>query len=423
MTASFAPEPTVEATFDDGSRVDIPAGALNEAAKRIDAANRRLARAGVPDMFTYTVEEYDETTTKDGLTVVEPRIVLTLSAPALSFGGWRFQASLDIIDGQAIISTAPGVDLSGWERPDAHQCDHCGLSRARTHSYVVRHEDTGEIRQIGRSCLSLFLGVRPAGLWAMQWADDALSDLENSDDFEYLGLTAPTMWDPRELLALAVVLSQEGRSFVSRAASDVGRPATADLVQAVLVPPLRETASQKVERLAIAAQAQTVDPALLDAMIDSAADLGDSDYAQNLAALAGLDYIPAKHVNIWVSLVGVYFRQEQRKQEVESLPELTGDFLAGEGEKITDITGLIVTLTSFESSYGYPPKMITVLVVHTDCGHLVKWKGSVPDEVDGKPLGHRQRITITRGTVAENETYRGRPQTRIVRAKLARPTD
>ncbi|PZT99638.1 MAG: hypothetical protein DI630_16480 [Gordonia sp. (in: high G+C Gram-positive bacteria)] len=409
------------ATVDDGSTVDIPATSVDEAVKRIDAANRRLGRAGVTDRFTYTLEPYEDITRKDGITVVEPRVVLTLSAPTLSFGGWVFQAALDIIDGQAIVSTAPGADLSAWERPAAHHCDHCGLNRSRTHSYVVRHQGTGEVRQIGRSCLPLFLGMRPAGLWAMQWADDALSDLTEREGSS--SPDAPRLWDGRQVLALATVLSDRGRSFVPRAAAGHGRMATADQVWAILAPPPREPAAVRAARLEAVEQSEQVDPADIDAVIASIAGMGDSDYTQNLAVLAGLDHIPSKHVNLWVSLVGVYFRHERRKEQVAALPELTGNYIAEVGEKITDVTGLIVTLTSFESDYGYPPKLVTVLVVHTDCGHLIKWKGTVPDEVDGQQLENRQRITIARGTVAEHDEYNGRPQTRIVRGKLARPAE
>ena len=84
-------------------------------------------------------------------------------------------------------------------------------------------------------------------------------------------------------------------------------------------------------------------------------------------------------------------------------------------------TGIVTTLTSWESDYGYPPKTVTLLVVHTDCGHLLKWQGTVPDEVDGQRLECGQRVTIARATVKAHEQWKGTPQTRIVRAKLIRP--
>lgn len=417
MTATID---STETIIDNGGRVDIPAGALDEATKRIDSANRRLDRAGITDRFTYDLEHYDDITRKDGVTVVEPRIVLTLNAPTLSFGGWQFQASLDIIDGQAIVSTIPGADLSDWQRPSAHHCDHCGLSRSRTRSYVVRHEDTGELRQVGRSCLPLFLGLRPAGLWALQWGADDLSDLTERDEFG--GPARPVSYDARQLLALATVISERGRNFVSRAMSSMdGSLSTSDVVWQVLEPSPKETIEETTYRLGALDAAAAVDDTDLDDMIASVDGLGDTDYAQNLRVLAGQEHIPGKQVALWVSLVGVYFKHERRKAILDALPDLTGDYLAEEGDKLADITGTITVLTSFESNYGYQTKTLTVLVVHTDCGHLLKWMGAVPSTVDGHPLEARQRITIARATVKGHEDYKGTPHTRIVRAKLARP--
>ena len=37
-------------------------------------------------------------------------------------------------------------------------CEHCGLRRRRTRTYVVVHTDSGEVRQVGSGCLRDFLG-------------------------------------------------------------------------------------------------------------------------------------------------------------------------------------------------------------------------------------------------------------------------
>lgn len=408
---------------EDGRRFDIPACALSEAISRIDRANRRLERSGVDSQFTYQLENYEHTTVNHGITRIESRVVLTLNAPALSFGGWRFQAALDVIDGQAIVSTPPGVDLSDWQRPNAHHCDHCGLNRTRTHSYVVRNEDTGELRQIGRSCLPLFLGVRPAGLWALQWDYDDLEMLADRDMHGNSPIVV-TAYDPRELLALTTVLSERGRRFVSRAAAaGDDRAATADILWSILNPSSYETSGARAWREEMTAAAEQVPADEIDDMIATAATMGGSDYAQNLRVLATQDHIPARHVALWSSLVGVYFRHERDKDRQAALPELTGEYLAAEGTKISDITGTVTTLTSWQSDYGYPPKTVTLLVVHTDCGHLLKWQGTVPDEVDGQRLERGQRLTIARATVKAHEQWKGTPQTRIVRAKLKRPAN
>ncbi|MGF0131479.1 hypothetical protein ACQREA_16240 [Dietzia cinnamea] len=126
-TTALTDDDRADTTAGSGREFDIPACAVSEAIGRIDRANRRLERAGIESRFVYELAPYEHTATRDGITRTERRVVLTINSPALSFGGWRFQAALDIVDGQAIVSAPPGVDLSDWERPDAHQCDHYPL--------------------------------------------------------------------------------------------------------------------------------------------------------------------------------------------------------------------------------------------------------------------------------------------------------
>ncbi|EHI43407.1 hypothetical protein OPAG_06685 [Rhodococcus opacus PD630] len=64
---------------------------------------------------------------------------------------------------------APGQNLDGWSRPDTPHCDYCGKFRRRAKLYVLRHTDTGEIAQVGASCITLFLGVKVAGLWTLEY--------------------------------------------------------------------------------------------------------------------------------------------------------------------------------------------------------------------------------------------------------------
>ncbi|BAH56017.1 hypothetical protein [Rhodococcus opacus] len=94
---------------------------------------------------------------------------LDLSAPRIGFDGWVFVARLVEEEAGYVSFCAPGQNLDGWSRPDTPHCDYCGKFRRRAMLYVLRHTDTGEIKQVGASCITLFLGVKVAGLWTLEF--------------------------------------------------------------------------------------------------------------------------------------------------------------------------------------------------------------------------------------------------------------
>ena len=94
------------------------------------------------------------------------RFETTVTGEAPCYGGWRFLAALDATpaaDGAVnwIVRCAPGVDDDALNRGQLRQgaCDHCETVRpGRRHLYAVQHTDTGELRQVGSTCIKDFLG-------------------------------------------------------------------------------------------------------------------------------------------------------------------------------------------------------------------------------------------------------------------------
>src|SRR5665648_1268366 len=121
---------------------DIPSARLHDAIAKIDAANRKLERAGIDNRFTYQTQEYLQKSTRDAYgypqVSYELRTKLTLSEPAIAYNGWQFVAALDATEHGFIARTAPGQDLEGW-RPDTQACDHCGKARHRNSTYIVKN--------------------------------------------------------------------------------------------------------------------------------------------------------------------------------------------------------------------------------------------------------------------------------------------
>ena len=127
----------------------VPSGLLEGLARRIEALDRRAARLGCEPIGLRDTGERDP----DGNALV----VLDGRAPALT--GWMLAAIVEHRDGK--VSVRAVADAGERLRPEALAggwCEHCGLRRRRTKTFVVVHVASGEMRQVGSGCLRDFLG-------------------------------------------------------------------------------------------------------------------------------------------------------------------------------------------------------------------------------------------------------------------------
>lgn len=394
---------------------DIPAHRLDEAKAQIAKANRRLEKAGIEERFTYDVETYVETRERQddfGYSRIEhvERVRLTLNQPDISYGGWTFVASLDSTESGIIARTAPGQSLDGW-RPDAQGCDHCGRARHRSSTYIVRNAD-GEKRQIGSGCLRPFLGVKPAGLWALEYDINLTKD---TDDFA--GSTSDTHAGPsvtptRELIAVALAASDGGKSYLSNTkAMEWERQSTASTTQWALYG-AEHTREAAAKQAAIRERAQEyLEDGTVDAVLAAGQNIdGDDDYPTNLrVALAG-EYVGARHSALAISSIGVWRRgQEREARKVAFAP----GYAALVGEKIAGMKATVTKVSQIPNPYQYNA-VNTLVLFRTEAGHQVKWFASGAKDIEVGATG-----VFTGGSVKQHDTYQGVDQTVVTRVKFA----
>ncbi|WP_054247837.1 hypothetical protein [Rhodococcus opacus] len=392
---------------------DLPMTNLPAALAQIDKANARLARNNIADRFTYVLDPYArEETNALGITTAQQRVRLNLSAPRIGFDGWVFVARLVEEEAGYVTFCAPGQNLDGWTRPDTPHCDYCGKLRRRAKLYVLRHSDTGEIKQVGASCITLFLGVKVAGLWTLEYDLDEHLPALGGEEWGEPATRGDRSLHKLDTIALALAFSNGGRGYISRArARDREIPATADTI-ATAVWGLQFIRNSEVRReledgVTEARRIRADQPELIDAVLASASTVdAASDYGMNLRTLLAGDYVSAKSVGIAASLVAVYARQQQLQAERATL---VPGFVAPKGAKVTDLDATVTVSRIIDGHYGAK----TLLVLRTEENQLVKWFATgLRDFEPG------QRVRILRATVKDHETFRGQDQTVVTRAKL-----
>lgn len=398
----------------------FPSYLLGEAVARIEKANKRAERSGIPQRITYSIDKRWMKEVRGGaggagLTTYDEHVQITLNVPTLQHNGWTFAGTMtwEGPDRDTLITRlAPGAVLQ--HRPEARHCDVCHAKRDRRDTYVVQNAATGEERQVGSNCLEQFMGIKPQGLWLLGW-DPELGDLDQEDtDPEAPGRGGPrdTHANIADALALTVALART-RGFTSRKQEQDDlqgrRLATASVVTNVM---FGDGNMLGEDRRGVIDLMNTEDViAEASALRDFAATLdGDTEYVLNLRAAAANDYISAKNLPLLVSAYAAKARNDDRRREQAEQATAGADsqHLGEKKGKIPATDARVTATRIIDGDYG-PTTLITMI---TTDGNVVKWfaSGHKDEEVGDE-------ISIS-GTVKEHGEFRSVKETVLTRAKI-----
>lgn len=404
---------------------DLPDYNLDAFRTRIDQANRRLHQAGSTQRFEveykpYTVETTEVDPAAPGLqtTYHEQRWVATLTGPLyIRSERYEFAATLVAEEAGFTVHSAPGVELGGFRPRGDNECEHCNTVRNRSRLYLVREMETGELTQVGHTCLELYTGIQPHGLWVLELADDL-------DEVASLG---PIGDSGRRLAEVAIddVLrwawgySNGGKAYVSAANSQERMvPSTGSKVrQALYLPPRPNPRDNRdFERYVEAGQiAASLDEDTLSAIRGAVETVeADSDYGQNLRVILAspTGVVGFRNVAIVASLVAIYARNLEREQErqVRAARPKSSGFLGEVGERVRNFEVNLGVVREWEGDYGWT----TLLIGSTPAGQAVKWFRSGRHDLDAGDV-----MRLKAATVKAHEEFNGDDVTVITRGLIA----
>ena len=351
VTGEPVPEPTARVWFLSGEN-------LAATRAKLDKIQARAVRKGFTGQIGLDATPATRVQhTEGGLPVTIHGFDVTITGEPPAYGGWRFVAAVDAIDGGTIIRYPPGGDL-GISNQDvaAGKCDHCHTNRARRSTMLVTNQDTGELLQVGTTCLKDFLGhdINPV----FPTLDDVRSELDQ------VASGRATTWDLGSVLAYSWAAVQA--LGWTPASADTGRAPTRDVVRTVLnhdrgaddiLAVLRPHVSEGQR------QAPLIAAALLAGMTET------TGYEANLVAVLRSGQVEARHLGLAVSAVPTYQRMLAReRQEATNREQAKHVEYAGQmGDKVT-LTGTVRTATRV-GGYTYRSPDSVLLVV--DCGTAV----------------------------------------------------
>lgn len=410
----------------------VPASAEQYARERVERVNKRIRRHGLTP-YVLTVEPAPpvpefEKSGATGWTVIDgidwpvidgkpcpvlwhEQVKITLTGEPPRYAGWDFIATIeaDAFAG-TLTRVVPGVEvnLDALRARDASECDHCNVDRDRHSVYAVRHAETGEIKQVGSTCLTAFLGVHVS----LSDVDAVLSTGTLEDDLGGLGgggwADIDRSVSPVDVLAIAVYLVARHGWLSKSNASDMGGKPTAYMITDVLAPG-SDRATREFSREVWSALSKD-DHETGAAILAYAREIdGDSEWCKNLRAVANGERVSLKNVALLASAVPSYNKHVERV--IMERARLESTYQGATGERWI-FPALTVTRADPRENTFSPWQEVTYLVKFMDRdGNMFVWSAT---RFGFKPGD----VVDVLATVKEHREFRGGRETWITRATV-----
>lgn len=350
--------------------------------------------------------------------------IVSVTGETPKLAGWKLVAAVEMLEsGENLVSCVPGETVPVEYRNTDTHCDHCKSDRRRKQVFILRNDD-GRHAQVGRQCISDFLGgISPECVLAqVAWLLDIEKTMGECQDDEgyYGGGRADRGFNLEEFVKLtAAVIRKCGwvSRTVARERGEEGQMvATANIVTWLLTPSNRnqDQADKKefIEKNNIDLEAR--DEKLALEAIAWAAELptDQGDYQYNLGVAVRLGFVKKETNGLVASVIAAYQRHCDRQEELRVERETKVRLhlgTVGVRQGFAQVT--IKAIKSFESDFGVK----TLIRFETAEGSVLIWwkSGDTQWEKD-------QTLDIT-GTVKKHDDYKGTPQTILSRVAEGLP--
>ena len=135
----------------------IPTANLPTLIKRLERVAKAAAKLD-QDFLYAQVRTLTRPHAQDRRRLIELTAV-TIRAETPRLAGWTFVGALQHAEGAVILRAAPSETIpTRFRSASPDHCDHCQKLRRRKDTYIIQHCETGEYKQVGKSCLRDFLG-------------------------------------------------------------------------------------------------------------------------------------------------------------------------------------------------------------------------------------------------------------------------
>lgn len=391
------------------SRYYILEGNFERLAKKLTTIANKCKKYGCEFSFDTVGEQFSEITLDDGQIITAKYIIVDVEGVA-KVNGWRFIATVEHTPNGNIIHPYSTDDIqvpTKYHTTDPI-CEHCNTKRRRNDTFLVYNEETGEWKQVGKSCLKDFTGGLDAE-WVARYIS-YFDEIIKGEAVHSGGYYIPYYPVIDVLKYAAECVKHFG---YHKAYSD--RPTGERCLEYYLF----DTGRLRGERCYL----DRIKQEMADCHFcpDNAVDLveaaiqytlnetSDSDYIHNLKVLCKSTHITRRNLNLLVSLIPTYYRHIEREAEIikqaKEAEECVSQHIGNIGDKV-EFDATVECITSVDTEYG-----VSFLYKFVDTvGNIFIWFTS--KWIDVTCSYH------VKGTVKEHSEFRCCKQTKLTRCRL-----
>ena len=422
----------------DSKTYQLPIWGKTALDAKVAKLNKRCAKIGCPLMEVKVVKEWQEKEMVpdlsyeiDGSMTWSGRYIqmfeLELVGEPPKINGWEFIAALTHTPAGNIIRRTP-LAIEKELAPDAKYrkavsaCDHCQTPRKRHNTFLVRSVESGEVKQIGSTCLVDFLGHNNPEVYLhhSKMLGD-IDDLMGQDwkvipgDFKDFNIDVKTY-----LGHVCQFVMDEGFLSKSKAWEEGLNESHTTAFKAIfnMFPP---ASTPKEEIRAITDEAK----ALAEKVLGWGKELGTderaggsnfTEYRFNLAVCFSNGFVSHKESGLLASAVTAYQREVEAEIKKKSNPDINSEHF-GEIKKREVFTLKLMSIRTWDGDFG-------TTWFHRfldENGNVAVWYGSNPLTcmIGGNLVNAEIGDVIkVKATVKDHDEYKGIKQTVINRCKV-----
>ena len=336
------------------------------------------------------------------------KVEVSVTGEAPKLNGWSFIGVVESVEGTTILRSVPDQQIpEQYRNANPCNCDHCKINRRRNSTFIVQHE-SGEFKQVGRSCLSDFLGhANPDHIAA--YAQHLVElDISDYNEDEKLGYGSKHIAYGTDTVVAAAIRAIKMFGYQKTDADC----STRDIVSMHLF------GNREEERLPI----EQADRDLAVQAIEWMQQQSGSEFALNLAAYAKCHAVPFKAFGYVVAGAMMFLKTIDNQKASSVKSDINNEAIAAVGEKIKVICAVISARPFTRAAYSYYDSGVSqVLILKTENNELIKMFTANMDIKEGDTVTVSGKIKEHAVETYEKSAFAGckitsmAPRTRLVK--------
>ena len=321
---------------------------------------------------------------------------------------WQFVASVEHTEnGNIIKKCCYDMEIPKRYYTGKPICEHCGSNRFRKNTYIVQNLQTGEFKQVGKSCLMDFTGGMSA-----EWIINYISLFDTLIEGESIeaGFNAKRYIEIGEVLRFAV----ETIRHFGYVKADGNRPTKSrvrDYYDAThkMAGLFQEELRQEMQEVSFdenSDYAKEISEKALEWILEQEES---GDYMHNLKTVCTASHVTYDNFGILASLIPAYNRAVEKEQKIaaERNADKKSEHIVNVGDRIIILIADIKIITSWETQYG----ITAIYKIVDENGNVFIWKTS-------KGIGEDTKKIYA--TVKSHNEYNGIKQTEVTRCRVSK---